>query len=131
MSYIICLLFYYYYLVAKITFKNSLDLYFHPLIIEFVWPAKQQLRIEKNIYFNSAFDLSTMLGESFPGGLWVEMFSKTEDLHLKFRSKFNPGFTNNSCLHRAILNKSFTTKEEISLSKCSNWDFWDLEMFKN
>ena len=54
-----------------------------------------------------------MLGESFPGGLRVGMFGKTEDLHLKFRSKFNPGFTNNSCLHRAILNKSFTTKEEI------------------
>ena len=54
-----------------------------------------------------------MLVESFPGGLRVGVFSKTKDLYLKFRSKSNPGFTKNGCLHRAILNKSFTTREEI------------------
>ena len=114
MSYIIYLLFYcYYYLVAKIAFKNSLDLYFYSFIIGFIWSVKLQLRIEKKIYTNAVFMCLQMLVESFPVGLRVGLFSKTEDLYLKFRSKSNPAFTKNGCLHSAILNKGFTTREEI------------------
>ena len=64
--------------------------------------------------------------------------SKTlpKDLNLKFRSKFNPAFTNYCYLHCAILKvyrvlkkqeKRFSFSLSLSLSKCSKWDFCDLE----
>ena len=59
--------------VTKIAFKSSLDLYFHPFIIEF--------RIEEKIH-----------NQAVP-----------EDLNMKFRSKSNNGFSNLGCLHCVIL----------------------------
>ena len=35
-----------------------------------------------------------------------------EDLNLKFRSKFNPGFTNHGCLHCAILKALYSFNEK-------------------
>ena len=41
---------------------------------------------------------------------------------MKFRSKFNHGFTNRDCLHCAILSLQ-GKRYAILLSKCTEWDF--------
>ena len=63
-----------------------------------------------------------------------------EDLNLKFRSKFNPGFTSHGCLHCAILKglHSFNEKRDqklrdikFLLQNVQNKIFEILKVFKN
>ena len=54
-------------------------------------------------------------------------------MSLQFRSKFNCGFANHGCLGCVIQKALYSfgqqesTRQPISLSKCSNWDFWDVQ----
>ena len=83
----------------KLAFKSSLDLYFHPSIIEFSMAEKIPLRL--------LLMCLEMLEEGFScerlGRELVEPIVSSKavpkDLKIKSRSKFNHGFTNCGSLH--------------------------------
>ena len=50
-----------------------------------------------------------------------------EDLNLKFKSKFNPAFTDHGCLHCAILKALYGFKRKKTTRQDWNWNFLDLK----
>ena len=77
-----------------------------------------------------AVGFSCILGRDWKGvnrNLIVSSKVATEDLNMKFRSKFNNGFINRNCLHCAILKACKGRDMQIFPSKYSKWDFTDFE----
>ena len=88
----------------KIAFKSSLDLYYHPSIIEF--------RMGEKIHTKAVADVSRGAGgriflweirEGVSRNLLSQVKLYYKGFEMKFKSKFNHGITNRGCWHCAIL----------------------------
>ena len=112
----------------KLAFKCSLDLYFHPSIIEFRIEEKNTKAVV-DVSRGVGGRVFQFFGEKLAGVYYEPVLSRKavpEDLNMEFRLKFNHGFTNCGSLHCGILSLQ-GKRYAIFHSKCSKWDFQDFE----
>ena len=72
--------------------------------------------MEEKVHTKAVADVSRCAGLV---GTFIFSTAVPKDLKIKFRSKFNHGFTNRGCLHCAILKVYNARDKQFFPSKCS------------